>query len=429
MTFTDDRLRFDDLSFDNLNNTGPTPGDPYAGKLAPGQISSTFASIEDTLLVMPPADAIRMVGRLSGRLSSVETQILAANLADTDSERDTEDLASQGGKRSKKKRKKATKRAKAAKNNPELTDELANGDINEEQLDQLADADEQTNGAASQDPTLREKVRDSNPDQSGPIVKDFINNHNAEDKETEHQRQRRLRKISKFRTKDAMPALFIQGDEPFIEALWKQLRDDANDLYNKDGGRDLANHLHPRTHAQRLFDAFANRIMGGNKNGTGSGSSEIVFTATAHPDGTISDPHMVGVGPVPQGVFDRYLCTSTLVGAIFDGNGQNLWLGRKTRLATRAQITGLIARDKGCVLCSAPHATCQAHHLMPWNAPDKGHTNIDQMALVCTDCHHLIHDTHQTLFKTDTGVWKTRPATPNEIAPNRPKDKTTPQQE
>ena len=136
-------------------------------------------------------------------------------------------------------------------------------------------------------------------------------------------------------------------------------------------------------------------------------------------------------------MFDRYLCNATLVGAVFDGNGQNLWLGRSKRLATPAQITGLIARDGGCVLCRAPHPQCVAHHLMPWNAPGKGKTNIDEMVLVCPDCHHLIHDTKQTLYRNPHGIWKLRPATPNETAPQRRKndragpnaDNPTPQKE
>ncbi len=428
MTFTDDRLRFDDLSFDTVSSCEAGPR-AYVGMLSPGDLWSTFGLIEDTLLVMPPAEAIAMVGRLGSRLSAVETQILAANLADTGSDRDTENLAAKAGKTSKKQRKKATKRAKAARNNPELTDELANGDISEEQLDQLADADEKTDGAASRDEGLREKVRGSNPDQSGPIVKDFVNNHNSGRAETEHERQRRLRSVSTFRTKDGLHAVMAQGDQPTIEAIWKLLGQDADSLYNKDGGRDVPNHKHPRTTAQRLFDAFAARMTGSKGSGTSGSGSEIVLTATAQPDGTITDPQMLGVGPVPQGVFDRYLCTSTLVGAVFDGDGQNLWLGRTKRLATRAQLTGLRARDKGCVLCAASYAKCQAHHLRPYNAPVGGHTNIDELALVCTDCHHLIHDTKQTLYKNDAGVWALRPATPDEIAPTRPKDTPRPKRE
>ena len=192
------------------------------------------------------------------------------------------------------------------------------GEITAEQLDQLADADRKTSGAASKDQSLMVKVRASNADQSRLLIRDFVNRYNAADRETEHERQRRLRKVRRFRTNDGLYALLAQGDKTTIDALWALLENDANDLYNKDGGRDVPNHKHPRSHAQRMFDAFANRMNGG---ATSSGSpgrtgspdrATIVLTATVKPDGTVGDYSQIGTGPVPPGVFDRYLCNATL---------------------------------------------------------------------------------------------------------------------
>ena len=52
----------------------------------------------------------------------------------------------------------------------------------------------------------------------------------------------------------------------------------------------------------------------------------------------------------------------------------------------------------------------------------EGHdgSGTDEMALVCVDCHHFIHDTNQTLFRNAKGLWKLRAATPDEIPPKRP---------
>jgi hypothetical protein len=67
---------------------------------------------------------------------------------------------------------------------------------------------------------------------------------------------------------------------------------------------------------------------------------------------------------------------------------------------------------------------CQAHHLIPWNAPAKGTTDIDQLALQCGSCHRELHQHNHTLYRTTghTGriVWATRPATPDETPPPRP---------
>ena len=118
-------------------------------------------------------------------------EILARTVRDTPGpgpDRETEELADPEGKQSKKERKKKSDRAAAAKNNPELTEQLSTGEITAEQLDQLADADRKTDGAASKDQSLMAKVRASNADQSRLLIRDFVNWYNAADRETEHER-------------------------------------------------------------------------------------------------------------------------------------------------------------------------------------------------------------------------------------------------
>jgi len=88
-----------------------------------------------------------------------------------------------------------------------------------------------------------------------------------------------------------------------------------------------------------------------------------------------------------------------IIGAIFDNDGQPLWLGRQTRLASHGQIIGLIIRDKGCVLCGAHHNKCQVHHTMPWTSAGRGKTNINELALVRDSCHQRLHDDEQTLHQ------------------------------
>ena len=140
-----------------------------------------------------------------------------------------------------------------------------------------------------------------------------------------------------------------------------------------------------------------------------------------------------GRGYLPDTVLERYACGSMLGGTVFNERGEVLWFGRQRRLASPAQWAALIIRDGGCVLCGAAPSRCQVHHLMPFEAPVQGKTNIDEMALVCTSCHHWIHDSKRTLYCLVTEqsgddargspprlVWRTRSATPEEIAPARP---------
>ena len=84
-------------------------------------------------------------------------------------------------------------------------------------------------------------------------------------------------------------------------------------------------------------------------------------------------------------------CTAGLVAALIDSLGVPLAMGRTIRTANRAQRRALALRDGGCVFpgCGAPVRWCDAHHFVEW--PDGGHTDIDNMALLCRRHHGVIH--------------------------------------
>ena len=76
--------------------------------------------------------------------------------------------------------------------------------------------------------------------------------------------------------------------------------------------------------------------------------------------------------------------------AIFSAEGDPLWLGRADRNASAGQRIALAARDGGCVNCAAPAEAGEPHHI-EWFSRG-GPTDIDNLALLCERCHHLIHD-------------------------------------
>jgi hypothetical protein len=129
---------------------------------------------------------------------------------------------------------------------------------------------------------------------------------------------------------------------------------------------------------------------------------------------------MVGVGPIPDTVAAEILGRADVFVNIHDIDRKSLWFGRLKRRATLTQFIALAARDKGCVLCGAHWLRCEVHHLTPWNSPAKGETNIDDLALTCSTCHHDTHAAELTIVRGPNGTWTTRPATANEIAPQRP---------
>ncbi|NNE72528.1 MAG: DUF222 domain-containing protein [Acidimicrobiales bacterium] len=366
--------------------------------------------------------------------------------------------------------------------NPKLGDKLRDGSLNDEKVDAIADASDKSDGAAAEDEQLIADIEDAPVDQAGDIVRTWLNNHEDPDKtETRYQKQRRTRGARQFETKHGNAAIMVEGDDSTIDAIWNQMVKDAQAAYQAAGGRDLPGAKHATTHLQRLFDAFVSRITRTTENNddeTGAakklaaradtGRPTVFASLSLDPDtGDISRAELAGGGPLPQSVLERFMCNADVIAAAFDQTGEVLWQGRKLRTTTAAQFKALIARDGGCVLCRAHYLLCEAHHLLPWNAPDKGKTDVDEMALLCQSCHHHVHDNNLTLERagpappgerkpghnraasTDPSrsktkaappgteraapsgpanpagrprtTWTTRPATPNETPPPRPR--------
>ncbi|WP_231912448.1 HNH endonuclease [Rhodococcus sp. EPR-157] len=76
-------------------------------------------------------------------------------------------------------------------------------------------------------------------------------------------------------------------------------------------------------------------------------------------------------------------------------------LGKSVRLATPGQRKAVVIRDRCCVKCGRPAAWCQVHHVEYWQ--HGGATDLDNLALVCGECHRIIHTTEWELVIGDDG--------------------------
>ena len=94
--------------------------------------------------------------------------------------------------------------------------------------------------------------------------------------------------------------------------------------------------------------------------------------------------------------------------AIFNAEGDPLWLGRAQRDASAGQRIVLAARDDGCVNCGSPAERTEPHHI-EWFSKG-GPTDVDNLALLCERCHHLTHDDGWQLHKHH-GQHQLRPPT------------------
>lgn len=241
--------------------------------------------------------------------------------------------------------------------------------------------------------------------------------------------QRNSRKADLFVGSDGMGVLKGEMD-PVSFGLLEQAVDARKDyLWRKDGGRDGTPDA-VRTNGQRTMDAVFELCTGrdaltheplalddGPRSSRRLPPGRIIAVTAGVVDGTDPDGscEIIGVGPVPPAVLDSISPDDRLVGAIFGGNGQPLWLGRMERLANLAQYVAVALRDRGCVLCRAPMHRCRLHHVDEWDL-DEGPTDIENLVALCGHCHRWLHRKRRRVVrKVDVyGAisWSTAPRDP-----------------
>lgn len=353
--------------------------------------------------------------RFRALIDAEEARFDAARIASGCSTRSVADGKRRGGNSRSTSSRKA-RRGSAVNNNPALGDLLGSGEASTEQIDAIAAADAASDGAASADQELIETVLGQDPDQAAKTTRDWLRDRESQDDaDRRHARERRSRCVRRTRH-DGIPSLLVQGDEVSIEQIWTTLEQTANAASRAAGGRDVPNDQHVPV-ANRMFDALHEAVTNPGESAGGVGNRPaVVFGVTVDADRDLR-AELLGGGKIPTHLLEQIVCGADLFGAVFDTSGDPLWMGRAIRHASRAQWMALVARDRGCVLCGASHTRCEAHHLIPWHAPLKGETNITELALVCRECHHHIHNTNHTLHRARDGTWKLRPATPAETPP------------
>jgi ribosomal protein L12E/L44/L45/RPP1/RPP2 len=111
--------------------------------------------------------------------------------------------------------------------------------------------------------------------------------------------------------------------------------------------------------------------------------------------------HFDWTGPISRSLAELLTCDADLTPVIVDHHGVPLALGRTTRLASDDQRIALTIRDTCCVMCGRPAQWCQAHHVKFWE--HGGRTDLSNLALVCGECHRLVHHGDWQLLMGDDG--------------------------
>jgi hypothetical protein len=87
----------------------------------------------------------------------------------------------------------------------------------------------------------------------------------------------------------------------------------------------------------------------------------------------------------------RLACDARIETVIEDGAGRVIGLGRSSREPSAQMLRALRHRDQGCRFpgCGSGRFT-HAHHVRWWSAG--GRTDLDNLVLVCSFHHTLVHE-------------------------------------
>ncbi|MFT3798744.1 MAG: DUF222 domain-containing protein [Microbacterium sp.] len=94
--------------------------------------------------------------------------------------------------------------------------------------------------------------------------------------------------------------------------------------------------------------------------------------------------------PVSIATVRQMAASGGVIPCVLGADSEILDWGRDKRFFTPAQKRAITERDGGCIGCGAPPGRCKVHHLTWWS--HGGRTDLDNGALLCESCHHLIHD-------------------------------------
>jgi len=154
----------------------------------------------------------------------------------------------------------------------------------------------------------------------------------------------------------------------------------------------------------RQADAFSNMIgeylSGQSKSGNGSDN----YLVTIHVDQSALSGDE-GRSAIPIESVKRLCCDGKAVVLTEDDDGEPLSIGRKSRVIPKAIERALHARDNGC--CQFPgcnnHRFLHSHHVEHWSSG--GETSLDNLMLLCTKHHTLVHEGGFRIEKDFQNSW------------------------
>jgi hypothetical protein len=152
----------------------------------------------------------------------------------------------------------------------------------------------------------------------------------------------------------------------------------------------------------RRADAFVALCTGTSGTDASARSTVVVH---ARFDGLTAGTHGCEIedGPaVHPTVVERLLCTASVQTVVEDDRGNVVRLSERSRLAPAWMERQVRYRDRGCTFpgCGARRFT-EAHHIRWWR--DGGRTTLENLALICSFHHRLVHEHGWRVERLRTG--------------------------
>ncbi len=344
---------------------------------------------------------LRSTFRVENQVAGFRTGILA-ELTRREGVHITEDNLREKGLRPRRKARSEVETAVELEELPKTSEGMRDGDIPYDNARILAKASQQGD---IDETDLVGKARTQSPDKFAGTVRKYQQQRSEDDgmSRLEHQRSRRFAKIRTDRT-DGMTVLYGRFD-PITGALIETaLSQKMNELWREEDPRARC------SPGQRMADALAGLVTREETDEDGGrvrGPRLLLIADYDLIHRELINGRLGDGTPIPVEKIRDLACQSDILPAIFKGVSQPLDLGRSRRAASPAQRIALVARDKACVGCGANANWCQSHHIIPWAV--QGNTDLNDMVLLCSRCHHKVHDDHWQVRKTPTGKYHLKP--------------------
>jgi hypothetical protein len=151
--------------------------------------------------------------------------------------------------------------------------------------------------------------------------------------------------------------------------------------------------------ADALVAVARSYLDGGD--GQGSATADH-YQVVVHADATALTGGM-GRADLPRDTLERLLCDCSVVTVAEDASGNPLDVGRKQRTVSTPLKRALFARDRGCTFPGCQRKRyLDGHHVRHWL--HGGETSADNMTLLCTHHHRLLHEGGFSIVREESGA-------------------------